>query len=149
MANCAPSRMLPIVVIAVFTTVLAAGRLVAAPAPSVAASPPQVARDNWKDCSYNGEIIGCRDQQLPDGLRILWADGLKMTYINLGPLGAVRADAEPSRAMRDQLGGLWRRELLIQGNTVLINTASGARIVVPLRFPCQPPLNGEVGYCRY
>lgn len=149
MASSALSAVLPIVVIAVFTIVVTAGRLVAAPTPSVAAPPPQIARNNWKDCSYNGEIIGCRDQQLPDGLRILWADGLRMTYVKIAPPGTFEADAKPSQIMRDLLGGLWRRELLIQGNTVLINTASGTRIVVPLRFPCQPPLKGEVGYCRY
>ena len=51
--------------------------------------------------------------------------------------------------LRDQLGGVWRRQVLGQGNTVLTNEASGARIFVPLRFTCKPPLQGEVGYCRY
>jgi len=50
--------------------------------------------------------------------------------------------------LRDQLGGIWTRQVLAQGNTVLTHHASGARIVVPLRFPCKPPLKGEVGYCR-
>ena len=49
----------------------------------------------------------------------------------------------------DRYGGLWRRELLIQGNTLLTNLGTGNRILIPLRFPCKPPLKGEVGYCRY
>ena len=48
-----------------------------------------------------------------------------------------------------QLGGVWRRQVLGQGNTVLTNAANGARIFVPLRFTCKPPLQGEVGYCHY
>ena len=49
----------------------------------------------------------------------------------------------------DRYGGLWRRELLIQGNTLLTNLGTGNRILIPLRYPCKPPLKGEVGYCRY
>jgi hypothetical protein len=49
----------------------------------------------------------------------------------------------------DRYGGLWRQELLIQGNTLLTNLGTGNRILIPLRFPCKPPLKGEVGYCRY
>jgi hypothetical protein len=51
--------------------------------------------------------------------------------------------------LRDSLGGTWEREVLIQGNAVFTNPANGNRIFVPLRFPCKPPLKGEVGYCRY
>ena len=60
-----------------------------------------------------------------------------------------RKDASSSDLLRDRLGGLWRRELFVQGNITLTNEANGNRIFVPLRFPCKPPLKGEVGYCRY
>jgi hypothetical protein len=105
---------------------------------------PQVARDGWKDCAYNDRPIGCVDRQLDDGVHILWKDGLRMTYRE-----------QPARRpggpiyLRDSLGGLWRREVLAQGNTVLTNLRTGNRIFVPLRFPCRPPLKGEVGYCHY
>jgi len=126
---------------------IGSGALVlAAPNPPKAIRPlaaAQVARDGWKDCSFNGVAIGCVDQQLPDGIRLVWKDGLKMTYRLLHP-----PQAGGPAEWRDQLGGVWRRQLLAQGNTVLTNVASGARIVVPLRFPCKPPLQGEVGYCH-
>lgn len=108
------------------------------------ATPAQVARDGWKDCSFNGVAIGCIDKQLPDGISLLWKDGLKMTYRQLQTPQAGR----PSE-LRDQLGGVWRRQVLGQGNTVLTNGSNGARIFVPLRFTCKPPLRGEVGYCHY
>ena len=97
----------------------------------------------WKDCAFNDVLIGCVDQQLPDGIRLVWKDGLAMTYRQTAP-GQPGAPVD----LRDQLGALWRRQVLAQGNTVLTNLASGARIVVPLRFPCPVPLKGEVGYCR-
>jgi hypothetical protein len=108
-----------------------------------AAAAAQVARDGWKDCAFNGVTIGCVDRQLADGISLLWKDGLKMTYRQLQP---GQKDGPPK--LRDQLGGIWRRQLLGQGNTVLTNEANGARIFVPLRFPCKPPLQGEVGYCH-
>lgn len=108
-----------------------------------AAAAPQLPRDGWKDCAFNGVTIGCLDHQLPTGLRLVWKDGLRMTY----------TESQPRRAgdpvlLRDQIGGLWQREVLAQGNTVLSHSGSGVRIVIPLRFPCRPPLRGEVGYCR-
>ena len=106
-------------------------------------APAQVARDGWKDCSFNDVTIGCVDQPLPDGIRLVWKDGLRMTYRLVHP-----AQAGAPAELRDQLGGIWRRQILAQGNTVLTNGANGARIVVPLRFPCKPPLKGEVGYCH-
>lgn len=39
----------------------------------------------------------------------------------------------PFSTLRDSLAGLWRREVLIQGNAVFTNAANGNRIVVPLR----------------
>lgn len=105
---------------------------------------PQLARDGWKDCAYNDRPIGCVDRQLDDGVHILWQDGLRMTYREQPP----RRPGGPV-VLRDSLGGLWRREVLAQGNTVLTNLRTGNRIFVPLRFPCRPPLKGEVGYCHY
>ena len=114
------------------------------PQSTPASVPAQVARDGWKDCAFNGVTIGCIDKQLPDGISLLWKDGLKMTYRQLQP-----AQAGKPAELRDQLGGVWRRQVLGQGNTVLTNEANGARIFVPLRLTCKPPLQGEVGYCRY
>ena len=114
------------------------------PQSTPASVPAQVAREGWKDCAFNGVTIGCIDKQLPDGLNLLWKDGLKMTYRQLQP-----AQAGKSAELRDQLGGVWRRQVLGQGNTVLTNEANGARIFVPLRLTCKPPLQGEVGYCHY
>ena len=105
---------------------------------------PQIARDEWKDCLYNKEVIRCRDEQTADGLRIIWVDGLRTRLDRRPP-------ARPGLPSYwgDRYGGLWRREILIQGNTLLTNLGTGNRILIPLRFPCKPPLKGEVGYCRY
>jgi hypothetical protein len=105
---------------------------------------PQIPRDGWKDCSYNDVTIGCKDQQIPGGLRIVWKDGLSMIYHDQPSAGPGQA-----ASLRDLRGGIWRRQVLAQGNTVLTNERTGARIFVPLRFPCRPPLKGEVGYCHY
>lgn len=116
----------------------------AGPALAQQGQAPQIPRDGWKDCAYNEQDLACVDDQIPGGLQILWKDGQRMTYRKLPGKGAGGTDL-----LRDRLGGLWRRELFIQGNVVLTNTANGNRIFVPLRFPCRPPLKGEVGYCRY
>ncbi len=42
-------------------------------------------------------------------------------------------DGFPISTLRDSLGGIWQREILIQGNAVFTNPANGNRIVVPLR----------------
>jgi hypothetical protein len=39
----------------------------------------------------------------------------------------------PFSTLRDSLGGIWQREILIQGNAVFTNTANGNRIIVLLR----------------
>jgi len=108
-----------------------------------AAPPLQLARDGWKNCAFNDVAIGCVDTPLANGIRILWKDGLRMTYREVPPSRA----GDPTY-LRDRLGGLWRRQVLAQGNTVLTNIQGGARIFIPLRFPCRPPLKGEVGYCQ-
>lgn len=115
--------------------------------PSRAENPPQllpqIPRDGWKDCYYNDEVIRCRDEQTADVLRILWVDGVRSRFERRPP-------ARPGLPSYwgDRYGGLWRRELLVQGNTVLTNLATGNRIMIPLRYPCKPPLKGEVGYCH-
>ena len=105
---------------------------------------PQIPRDMWKDCLYNKKVIRCRDEQTENVLRIIWVDGVR-TRLERRP---------PARAglpiyWGDRYGGLWRREVLIQGNTQLTNLGTGNRILIPLRYPCKPPLKGEVGYCSY
>lgn len=114
-----------------------------ATAPAQAGPPLQLARDGWKDCAYNDVTIGCVDAPLADGISIVWKDGLRMTYREVPP----RRAGDPTY-LRDRLGGLWRRQVLAQGNTVLTNIQGGAKIFIPLRFPCRPPLKGEVGYCH-
>lgn len=104
---------------------------------------PQIARDRWKDCQYNRLLIRCRDQQEDDQLRIVWIDGVRSSFQRLPP----KRSGLPAY-WGDRYGGLWRRELLPQGNTLLTHLGNGNRILVPLRFPCRPPLKGEVGYCR-
>ena len=87
----------------------------------------RAAAEPWKACAFNGQVIGCRDVHAADGsLTIQWQDGLAMTYQLMG-------EAFPYATLRDSLGGVWRREVLLQGNAVLTHTANGNRIVVPLR----------------
>ncbi|MFM9073727.1 MAG: hypothetical protein ACKOOC_10055 [Cyanobium sp.] len=106
--------------------------------------PPQIPRDQWKDCLYNKEVIRCRDEQTADVLRIVWVDGVRTRLER-------RPSARPGLPSYwgDPYGGLWRREVLIQGNTLLTNLGTGNRILIPIRYPCKSPLKGEVGYCRY
>jgi len=67
----------------------------------------------WKSCSFNAWTIGCRDSHSPDGtVWILWQYGKAMTY-------RLVKQGFPFSTLRDTLGGLWQRELLIQGNAVL------------------------------
>jgi hypothetical protein len=111
---------------------------------AVCAAPvPQIPRDEWKDCFYNDELIRCRDEQSADQLRIFWIDGVR-SFLRRRP------PARPGLPSHwgDRHGGLWRRELLPQGNSLLTNLGTGNRILVPLRYPCRPPLKGEVGYCH-
>lgn len=83
--------------------------------------------DSWKSCSYNDRVIPCRDSHSPDGtVRITWQDGQAMTY-------RLVQEGFPISTLRDSLGGIWQREILIQGNAVFTNPANGNRIVVPLR----------------
>jgi hypothetical protein len=88
-------------------------------------------------------VIRCQDIQTSDQLRIIWIDGIRSSFYKQPP----SHQAMPSH-WKDRYGGLWRRELLIQGNTQLTNLRTGNRIVIPLRLTCKPPLKGEVGYCR-
>ena len=81
----------------------------------------------WKACEYNDRPIPCRDRHRPDGtVLIQWKDGKAMTY-------RLVKEGFPFSTLRDSLGGLWEREVLIQGNAVFTNKANGNRIVVPLR----------------
>lgn len=105
--------------------------------------PPQIPRDQWKDCLYNKEVIRCRDEQTAELLLITWIDGVRT---RLAPRLPARLGLPSYWA--DRYGGLWRREVLIQGNTLLTNLGTGNRILIPLRYPCKPPLKGEVGYCH-
>ncbi len=118
-------------------------RTAAQPAAKSPDPAPQMARDQWKDCAYNTKVIRCQDQQQGDSLQILWVDGIRSSFVRKPARGNL-----PSY-WGDRYGGLWRRELLPQGNTLLTNLATGNRILVPLRYPCKPPLKGEVGYCHY
>ena len=117
--------------------------LLAMPAFAAPATPPQIPRDLWKDCLYNGQVIRCQDTQSAEVLRIVWIDGIRSAFYKQPS----SATGKPS-LWRDRYGGLWRRELFIQGNTGLTNLRTGHQIVIPLRLTCKPPLKGEVGYCR-
>jgi hypothetical protein len=86
-----------------------------------------VRADSWKSCSFNDSPIPCRDSHSPDGtVRITWQDGQAMTY-------RLVQEGFPISTLRDSLGGIWQREILIQGNAVFTHPANGNRIVVPLR----------------
>ncbi|SBO44233.1 hypothetical protein [Cyanobium sp. NIES-981] len=83
--------------------------------------------EGWKDCAFNDQPIGCRDSHGSDGsVRIVWEDGQAMTY-------RLVEEGFPISTLRDSLGGLWQRRVLIQGNAVFTNPANGNRIFVPLR----------------
>jgi hypothetical protein len=60
---------------------------------------------------------------------------------------AKQPEAGNEAILKDRLGGLWRRELLVQGNVILTHLGNGNRIMIPLRLTCRPPLKGYLGYC--
>ena len=92
----------------------------------VLAGQPALA-EPWKECEYNDQPIPCRDSHNRNGtVRIEWKDGKAMTY-------RLVKEGFPISTLRDSLGGLWEREILVQGNAVFTNPANGNRIVVPLR----------------
>ncbi|MEB3201094.1 MAG: hypothetical protein VKK62_11285 [Synechococcaceae cyanobacterium] len=99
---------------------------------------PSAVEPGWKACSFNERVIGCRDSHGSDGrVRILWKDGKAMSY-------RLVREGFPISLLRDSLGGLWEREILIQGNAVFVNRANGHRIVVPLRLePSRLPAAGS------
>ena len=120
------------------------GIAAAEPAPTPSGQAPQIARDQWKDCEFNLQVIGCIDKHGPDGLHLIWKDGLRMDY------QTTQQEQEGVDAiLKDRLGGFWRREVMIQGNVTLTNLGNGNRIMIPLRLTCRPPLKGTVGYCSY
>lgn len=125
-------------------SVVAAAPLMPSGAQMAPPASPQIPRDAWKDCIYNNAVIRCRDEQSADVLRIVWVDGVRSRFERRPPT----RPGLPSY-WGDRYGGLWRRELLPQGNTLLTNLGTGNRILIPLRYPCKAPLKGEVGYCRY
>lgn len=87
----------------------------------------------WKDCAYNDRPIPCRDSHSSDGtVRIAWRDGKAMTY-------RLIKEGFPLSTLRDSLGGLWEREIIVQGNAVFTNKANGNRIFVPLRPDTNRP----------
>lgn len=90
-------------------------------------APAQAIAEPWKTCSFNDQPMGCRDRHHANGsLTIEWSDGLAMTY-------TLVRDGVPRSTLRDSLGGLWQREVLVQGNAVLTHAHNGNRIMVPLR----------------
>ncbi|MFQ6540055.1 MULTISPECIES: hypothetical protein [Aphanothece] len=87
----------------------------------------------WKDCAYNDRPIPCRDSHSSDGtVQIVWKDGTAMTY-------RLIQEGFPFSTLRDSLGGLWEREIYVQGNAVFTNKANGNRIFVPLRPESNRP----------
>ncbi|MEA5473307.1 hypothetical protein VB716_03635 [Synechococcus sp. CCY9201] len=87
----------------------------------------------WKNCAYNDRPIPCRDSHSSDGtVRIVWKDGKAMTY-------RLIQEGFPLSTLRDSLGGLWVREIYVQGNAVFTNKANGNRIFVPLRPEISRP----------
>lgn len=113
-----------------------------APSREATTTPAQIARDQWKDCQFNLQVIGCIDEHFSDGLRLIWKDGLRMDYRMVKT-----PQADERVVLKDRLGGLWRREVLVQGNVILTHLGNGNRIMIPLRLTCRPPLKGYVGYC--
>jgi len=105
---------------------------------------PQIPRDQWKDCYYDQTMEPCSDRRSDDDIQITWRLRQPMTFRfqPTVPIGG-------GRLFRDGKGHLWKELLLPQGNFILTNVKSGTEIFVPLRFPCKPPLIGEVGYCRH
>jgi hypothetical protein len=104
------------------------------------------------DCGYNNRTIAC------SGLRdnkIKWSDGVTTIFVEYRKLDAQEARALQKRHGKifrnvyiDSLNGKWHQEVTGNGNSTLINLWNGNEIYLPLRARCQPPLVGEVGYCR-
>ena len=87
----------------------------------------------WKRCAFNDRPIACRDSHSSDGsVRLVWRDGKAMTY-------RLVREGFPFSTLRDSLGGVWERQIFVQGNAVFTNKANGNRIFVPLRPETDRP----------
>jgi len=105
------------------------------------------------DCSYNQQPIACTGLK---GSTIRWADGVvtKIWFVR----EATEADRRRLRAKglddgvralySDPKRGSWWQQLFPNGNSIWVNEVTRNEIFVPLRPTCQPPLNGDVGFCR-
>ncbi len=105
------------------------------------------------DCAYNQKPLACAGL---NGSSIRWADGV------VTRLRFVREATESDRKRLRNLGlddsgralytdgnrGSWWQRLFPNGNSSWVNEVTRHEIFVPLRATCQPPLVGEVGYCR-
>ena len=105
------------------------------------------------DCSYNQQPIACTGLK---GSTIRWADGVvtKIWFVR----EATDADRRRLRAKglddgvralySDPKRGSWWQQLFPNGNSTWVNEVTRNEIFVPLRPTCQPPLSGDVGFCR-
>ena len=110
-----------------FTGVSAVALTMAALTPLLLSPPGSPAAEAWKECWFNDRPFACRDREHADGsVTIVWQDGAAMTY-------RLVREGFPRSSLRDSLGGLWEREVLVQGNAVFTHVENGNRIVVPLR----------------
>lgn len=105
------------------------------------------------DCAYNQKPLACGGLS---GSTIRWSDGV------VTRLRFVREATDGDRQRLRRLGlddtaralytdgnrGSWWQQLFANGNSTWVNEVTRKEIFVPLRPTCQPPLVGDVGYCR-
>lgn len=105
------------------------------------------------DCAYNQKPLACAGL---NGSTIRWADGVvtrlrfvrEATAADRKRLRSLGLDDSARALYTDGSRGSWWQQLFPNGNSTWVNEVTRNEIFVPLRATCQPPLVGEVGYCR-
>ncbi|MEI6829989.1 MAG: hypothetical protein WCK64_09125 [Synechococcaceae cyanobacterium ELA445] len=105
------------------------------------------------DCAYNEKPLACGGL---NGSTIRWADGVvtrlrfvrEATDSDRKRLRRLGLDDGPRALYTDRNRGSWWQQLFPNGNSTWVNEVTRNQIFVPLRPACQPPLEGDVGYCR-
>ena len=91
-----------------------------------------------------------------NGSTIRWPDGVvtriwflrEATDDNRKRLRRLGLDDDVRALYTGRNRGTWWQQLFPNGNSTWLNEVTRNEIFVPLRATCQPPLQGEVGYCR-
>ncbi len=85
------------------------------------AQPNPIQLDNYTPCSFNYQVINCKLNRVPGGIRITWVDKKKMTYY-----GALTNNSY----LRDSLGGEWRYLDFDAGKSLSLSNPNNGNVII-------------------